>query len=116
MGFISDITTEKKVSVAIYSKTVSVINGVVQPEAYTLVSTVDSLFWTSGKSVSFYSDKLGTKVDAVAAIDYLAAIAVLKDNTRLVAGDLNYQILHIEDVGQQNEMIEIPVKRESSNG
>ena len=117
MGFISDISTEVKTSISFYSKGQTVTNGQIQPASYSLVgAAVDGLFWTGGKSVTFYSDKLKTRVDAVVAVDYLAAFAAIKDDGRVVANGLNYQILHIENVGQQNEVLEVPIQREKTNG
>ncbi len=116
MGFISDIDTERKVSVAFYSKNVSVVNGVVQPEAWTLVDTVEGLFWTGGQGLGLVSDKLKTSVEGAISIDYDATIEAMKDNSKFIVNSNNYEILHIENVGQQNEVLQVLYKRESSNG
>ena len=115
MGFISSISSEIKVSIAFYSKNISVTNGVVQPEAWTLVKTVEGLFWTGGKNLGFVSDKLKTQIEGAVAIDYDSTIAALGDNSKFIANSENFEILHIENVGQQNEVLQIMYKRESSN-
>jgi hypothetical protein len=115
MGFISSIETENKISIAFYSKNISVINGIPQPEAYTLVTTVEGLIWFGTASESYISDKIKTQVEGGLQVDYDAAIAVLEDNCRIVVESVNYQVLHIENVGKQNEVLEVLFKREDSN-
>ena len=115
MGFISDIDSEDKVSIDFQSKGVSLVNGVPGPIAFTSVKKVDGLMWFGGSSVSFISDKLKTQVDGVVSIDYDSTIAALGDNCRIVANSINYEVLYIENVGNQNEVLEVPFRREPSN-
>ena len=115
MGFISEIATEEKVSVAFYSKTVTFVDGVEQPEAWVLSTTVDCLFWTGGQGLGIVNDKLKTQVDGAISTDYNATIAALGDDSSFIANSIRYQILHIDNVGQQNEVLQIAYKREPSN-
>ena len=115
MGFITEICTEEKVDITFYSKTLSVINGIIQPEAYSEVKTVKGLMWFGGQGVAFISDKMKTQVDGVISIDYDSTIEALKDNSRIVVDSINYQIIHIENVGKQNEVLQIGFSKEVSN-
>jgi hypothetical protein len=115
MGFISDIETEQKSSIAFYSKTNAKVDGVIQPTTWTLVDTVEGLMWFGTQGINFISDKLKTQVDGAVSIDYDSTIAAMKDNSRLVVDSKNYEILHIENVGRQNEVLQILFKREAGN-
>jgi hypothetical protein len=115
MGFISSISSETKVSIAFSSKDVSVVNGVPQPEAWTPVKTVEGLFWTGAQRLGLVSDKLKTSVEGAIAIDYDATIAAMADDSRFTVNSKNYRIIHIDNVGEQNEMLQILYKRELSN-
>lgn len=115
MGFISSITTERKVAISFYSKTVSVVNGVVQPEAGELVKTVWGVFWTGAQNLNLVSEKLKTSVDGAIAIDYDSTIAAMSDDSWFLVDSNKYRIIHIDDVGQQNEMLQILYERDKSN-
>ena len=112
MGFISSITTETKVDITFQSKVVSVVNGVPQPITWTTIKTVKGLFWTGSQTGNSVSDKVKTEVEGAIAIDYDATIAALDDTSRFVVNSENYEIIHIDNVGQQNEMLQIMYKRE----
>ena len=114
MGFISDIQSEQKVSITFYSKNVSVVNGVPQPEGFSKSVTVTGLFWTGTSRVSNVSDKIKTEVEGSISVDYNATIAALSDNSKFAVGSNYYQILHIDNVGQQNEVLQISYKRVDS--
>jgi hypothetical protein len=115
MSFITGIDSEEKVSAAFYSKDVNVVNGVPQAETYTLVATVSCLQWFGTRSVGFVSDKIKTQVESILATDYDASIAAIKDNSRVTISGENYQVLTIENVGMQNEVLQVYLKREASN-
>ena len=115
MGFISSIQSETKVSIVFESKNVSVVDGVEQPEAYTTVATVSGLFWTDSYRLALISDKLKTDVDGAVSIDYNSTIAALGDDSRITVNSNYYEIVHIENVGQQNIVLEIAYKRDKSN-
>jgi hypothetical protein len=110
MGFIYDIGTENKVSAAFYTKVVSVINGIVQPEAWSLVTTVEGLLWTSGTSVSLISDRLKQNIDGVLAVDYSSTLLNLKPGDKFTVGSTDYSIITVENIGEQNEVMQIPFK------
>lgn len=114
MGFVSS-TNENKVSISFYTKNVSVVNGVPQSEAWTLVKAVDGLMWNGTQNLTLTNDKLKTNVEGAISIDYDSTIAAIEDNSRFVVDSKNYRILHIDNVGMQNEVLQILWKRESSN-
>ena len=107
MGFISDINTEVKSSIAFYTKAISVIAGVVQPEAWVASSIVNGLFWSGGQSLSQISDRLKTRVDGAISIDYDSTIAALDNSSKFVVDGVDYKIVNIENVGKQNEVLQI---------
>jgi len=115
MGFISSIQSERKVEFSFYSKTISVVNGVVQPEAGTLVKKVEGIFWTGTQNLSLVSEKLKTSVDGAVAIDYDSTIAAMSDDSWFLVDSDKYRIIHVENVGQQNEMLQILYERDKSN-
>lgn len=115
MGFVTSIMTEQQISIAFYSQDQSVVNGVIQPQEWTLVDTVPGLLWTGASGLGIVSDKLKTQVEGAVAIDYNVSILAMKDDSRFVVGGENYRIIHIEDVGHQNEMLQIYYKREAGN-
>ena len=113
MGFIDDIAlTEATVSGTFYSKKFSVVNGVPQPESFTEVATHSGLFWQSGAVIQALADTLRTSVDAVFCMNYDATIAALDAESRLSIDSKNYRILNVENIGNQNEALQIPVKKE----
>ena len=114
MGFISSIP-EKKVSITFYSKDVSVIDGVPQPESWTESETVEGLFWTGTQNLTFVSDKLKTQVEGAIAVDYNSTIAALPDDSKFTVNGKNYEIIHIDNSGEQDEALIIMYKRKSSN-
>lgn len=115
MGYITSIPNETKVDITFYSMNISVVDGVPQEEAWTEIKTVKGLFWTGAQNLSLVSDKLKTSVEGAIAIDYDSTIAALNDNSRFVVNSKNYRIIHIDNPGEQNEMLQILYKRESSN-
>jgi len=115
MGFISSIKSEAKVSAAFYSKVVSVVNGVPLPETWTLVDTITGLMTFGSKGLGLISDALRTSVEGSISIDYDSTLALLKDDSKFIVNSLNYKIIHCENVGNQNEVLQILFKRELSN-
>lgn len=115
MGFISNIQSEQKVSIVFYSQDISVVNGVVQPEGWTEVATVSGLFWTGSQGLSLVNDKLKTNVEGAISIDYNSTISALDDNSRFLVNGNYFRIVHIDNPGEQNEVLQIMYKRESSN-
>ena len=115
MSFISSIDTENKVSISFYTQDISVVNGVPQAEAWTLVKTVNGLMWKGTQNLSLQSDKLKTNVEGAISIDYDSDIEEMADDSRFIVNSINYRIIHIDNVGMQNEVLQILYKRESSN-
>jgi len=115
MGFITSISTETLLSATFYTKVISVTNGIPAAETWTTGVTVDCLFWTGSSGLSLVNDKLKTMVDGAIAVDYNSTIAAMGDDNKFVIGSKNYRILHVENVGEQNEMLQIFYKRELSN-
>jgi len=107
MGFISNISTEEKSSIAFYTKTVVVTAGVEQPEAWVASLIVEGFFWTGGQSLSQISDRLKTRVDGAISIDYDSTIAALDNSSKFVVDGVDYKIVNIENVGKQNEVLQI---------
>ncbi len=112
MGFISSINSEIKVSAAFYSKTISVTNGVEQPESWTLSTTVDGLMWFGSQNLSLINDRLKSQVDGAIQVDYDPTIAGLDDSSKFIVDSINYMIVNVEDVGKQNEVLQILFKED----
>ena len=115
MGFITNISSEYKIDITFYSKVISVVNGITQPESWTEIKTVKGLQWFGTQGLNLTSDKLKTNVDGAISIDYDSTIAVLTSDAKFVVDSADFEILYIENVGMQSEVLQIMYKRVNSN-
>jgi len=115
MGFITEMDTEDLVTAAFTSLTTVYTDGVPQPKSWTTAKSIDGLMWEGQKGTGVVSDKIKSEVEGVLATDYDSTIAALGDNSKFIVSSVTYKVLHIENVGRQNEVLQIYYKRDTAN-
>ncbi len=113
MGYVKEMADRNQlVEASFYNKSSTALNGVIT-EAYSDVADliVTALFWTGPAVDRVVSQKLRPIVDGVLTLDYEDYTVVIKENAKVVINDVSYSVVYIENVGNQNVIIQIPVKR-----
>ena len=111
MGFISDMSDSNNlVEAKFYNKLRSASSGQIS-ETYSTSAdlTVDVLFWTGRAAERLVSDKFKSEVAAVLNMDY-ADYTTLYPGTKVTINSIDYSIISIENIGMQNEVIQIAVR------
>lgn len=112
MNFVSEMfSRETPVSAAFYHVARTVTAGNVSAPVETWYMTKDVLFWRGSMSARLISEQIKTEVDGVVLIDYSTAASAVRDTDIVVIGSNRYQVIHADNVANQNEVIVIPVKR-----
>lgn len=113
MGFIKDMEDNNMlVEACFYNQTSTMVNGVVtQTYSDDPDLTVDVLFWIGAKAERQVSEKERPNVAGLISFDYEDYTVIIKENAKVVIGDSTYSVIYVDNIGNQNQVIQIPVKR-----
>ena len=111
MGFIDDIDI-KKTSASFYNKTITITNGV-PDEDYNITAdlTVSGVFWVGSAADRLVSDKIRPDVSGVFVFNYSDYSTTINENAKCTINGVDYSVIYAEDVGMQNEIIQVPLKK-----
>ena len=112
MGFINELfATEESVSAKFYSRADTSTAGMRADPTYTLLMTKDVLFWQGSAADSIVSDRIRADVSGVIVIDYEDYTSTVDDIDKVTIDSVDYSIIHVENIGNQNVVLQIPVKK-----
>ena len=107
--FITELfKTEKSVQAVFEKQVTSVVDGQVT-KTYSVFLTKAVLFWSGASADRFVSEKLRPKVEGVILMDYITT--VIPDSAKVTIGGKEYGVIYSENIGNQDEVLAIPVKR-----
>jgi hypothetical protein len=112
-GFISSMFgTEDSIEAKFYRKIKTFVNGKV---TYTYLidpdATINCLFWTGSSADSIVSERYRVDVQAVLVMDYNTYIQDITEESKVMIDGKDYSVIYIENIGNQNQVIQIPLKR-----
>jgi hypothetical protein len=113
MSFIKDMAaTNLLVEAKFYNKTTTMTNGV--PSSTYSESpdlTVDVLFWIGAKAERQVSEKFRPDVAGLISMDYEDYKVTINENAKVEINGVTYSVIYVDNIANQNQVIQIPVKR-----
>lgn len=87
-------------------------DGMMNPPVYTLLKTVEGLYWKANGSKNNVSDKYKEQVTACIIVDPIdiAEVDLITDMKINVSGEGDYMLIYGDDVGGQGKVLQINVK------
>ena len=114
MGFLDEmLITEKTVKAEFRNLTTAFVDGTVTEDYSTNPDlTVNKcLFWVGRSADAVVSEKIRAEVEGVIVFNYSDYTTTVNENAKITIGSTDYSVIFIENVANQNEIIQIPVKR-----
>jgi hypothetical protein len=113
MSFVSSIPVEK-VSISIFNYTVTDNGYGSTSESYSSTAdytNVEAVMYEGSQAERVVSEKIKTDVYGVVLIDWFSGWeTTIYEKDKLTVGGNDYSIISIEDIGHQNEVLQIAVK------
>ncbi|MGD8305152.1 MAG: hypothetical protein PVF17_00730 [Ignavibacteria bacterium] len=111
--FVRDMYNRNKTVTAEFRNvTTTVINGVVTKTYSTNADlSVEALFWVGSAADKVVSEKLRADIAGVVVMDYSDYTTTINENAKVTINSKDYSVIYVDNIAEQNEVIQIPVKR-----
>lgn len=113
MGFLDDIfLSNKTVSADFRNKIITVDDYGSVTEGYSLTTdlTVNGILWVGSTADKVVSEKIRPDVSAVFVFNYSDYSTTIVDNAKVIINSKDYSVIYMDNVGNQNEIIQVPLK------
>jgi hypothetical protein len=102
---------ERASSIVFEEKTQTNTAGAYGPEEWSTIQTTEGLFFIGGKVDSIIGERQRVNVDGVLLVDYANITETIPDTARVSINGDYYSLVYMDNVGMQNELYVIPVKK-----
>ena len=112
MAFLDDIyLSEETVSADFQQKTsVTDPDTGITTESFASALVVDGLLWTGSMAEKYVSERYRPIIQGVFVMNYEDYTTTINADAKVTIGSKDYGVIYINNVANQNQVIEIPLK------
>ena len=114
MSFLNDFDSEKKYTATFEKYTNTYTNNVITGKTWSTVGTASCLLWNTAMAKIQVSEKYKQEIEALAVFNYEDITFTIEDSGRVIINGKVYAIILSENVAEQNEIIQVMLKKYES--
>jgi len=114
MSFLDDFGTEEKYTATFEKYTETTVEGVLTKSWSTIVAAPKCLLWSTSMAKITVSEKYKQEIEALAVFNYSDITFTIPEYGRVTINNKLYSIILAENVAEQNEIIQVMLKKYES--
>jgi len=113
LNFIKDLfKTEKPQTIDFWNLNEAITDNGDNVKTYPSVSlTVQGIFWDGATAERYVSESMRPDVAGVIVFDFNDYTVPVTDSTKAIINTKEYSVIYVENIGNQDEAIMIPVRK-----